>query len=81
LRAWDNASDLRNAALGKEISLRNFAEWERKVRTDFWSKPAVTLSQPFFTFAGTLRGQHERPINAALAGPCLAAYLWRGIVA
>jgi hypothetical protein len=39
MRAWDNASDLRNAALGKEISLRNFAEWERKVRTDFWSKP------------------------------------------
>jgi hypothetical protein len=38
MRAWDNASDLRNAALGKEISLRNFAEWERKVRTDFWSK-------------------------------------------
>jgi uncharacterized membrane protein YkvA (DUF1232 family) len=38
MRAFDNASDLRNAALGKEISLRNFAEWERKVRTDFWSK-------------------------------------------
>jgi uncharacterized membrane protein YkvA (DUF1232 family) len=38
MRAWNNASDLRNAALGKEISLRNFAEWERKVRTDFWSK-------------------------------------------
>jgi uncharacterized membrane protein YkvA (DUF1232 family) len=38
MRAFDNASDLRNAALGREISLRNFAEWERKVRTDFWSK-------------------------------------------
>jgi len=38
MRAFDNASDLRNAALGKEISLRNFAEWERKVRNDFWSK-------------------------------------------
>ena len=38
MRAFDNASDLRNAALGREISLRNLAEWERKVRTDFWSK-------------------------------------------
>ncbi len=38
MRAFYNASDLRNAALGKEISLGNFAEWERKVRTDFWSK-------------------------------------------
>jgi uncharacterized membrane protein YkvA (DUF1232 family) len=38
MRAFDNASDLRNAALGREISLRNFAEWERKVRTDLWSK-------------------------------------------
>ena len=38
MRARDNASDLRSAALGKEISLRNFAEWERKVRNDLWSK-------------------------------------------
>ena len=38
MRAWDNASDLRSAAMGKENSLRNFAEWERKVRNDFWSK-------------------------------------------
>jgi uncharacterized membrane protein YkvA (DUF1232 family) len=38
MRAFYNASDLRNAALGKEISLGNFADWERKVRTDFWSK-------------------------------------------
>ena len=38
MRAWDNASDLRNAALGKEISSHNFAEWEQEVSTDFWSK-------------------------------------------
>jgi uncharacterized membrane protein YkvA (DUF1232 family) len=38
MRAWDNASDLHSAAMGKENSLRNFAEWERKVRNDFWSK-------------------------------------------
>jgi uncharacterized membrane protein YkvA (DUF1232 family) len=38
MRAWDNPSDLPNAALGEEISLRNFAEWERRARTDFWSK-------------------------------------------
>jgi hypothetical protein len=37
MRAWDNASHLHNAALGREISLRNFADWERKVLTDFWS--------------------------------------------
>lgn len=38
MMAFDNASDLRNAALGKEISLRKFAEWEKRARTDFWSK-------------------------------------------
>jgi len=38
MRAWDNASDLRNAALGKEISSHNFAEWEQEVSTDFWSR-------------------------------------------
>jgi uncharacterized membrane protein YkvA (DUF1232 family) len=30
--------ELRNAALGKEIALSTFAERERKVRRDFWSK-------------------------------------------
>jgi len=38
MMAWDDASELRNAALGKEISLRRFAEREEKVRRDFWSK-------------------------------------------
>ena len=38
MMAFDNASDLRNAALGREISLRKFAEWEKRARTDFWSK-------------------------------------------
>jgi uncharacterized membrane protein YkvA (DUF1232 family) len=38
MRAWDNASYLRNAALGKDISSRNFAKWEQEVSTDFWSK-------------------------------------------
>ena len=27
--AFDNASDLRNAALGREISLAKLAEWEK----------------------------------------------------
>ena len=36
--AFDNASDLRNAALGREISLAKLAEWEKRVRNDFWSK-------------------------------------------
>ena len=38
MMAFDNASDLRNAALGKEISLARLAEWEKRVRNDFWSK-------------------------------------------
>src|SRR6478672_12237204 len=38
MMAFDNASDLRNAALGREISLSKFAEWEKRARTDFWSK-------------------------------------------
>ncbi len=35
---WNDASELRSAALGKEISLRAFAERERKVRHEFWAK-------------------------------------------
>lgn len=38
MMAWDDASELRNAALGKEISLRALTERERKVRRDFWTK-------------------------------------------
>jgi uncharacterized membrane protein YkvA (DUF1232 family) len=38
MMAFDSASDLRNAALGKEISLAKLAEWEKRVRDDFWSK-------------------------------------------
>jgi uncharacterized membrane protein YkvA (DUF1232 family) len=48
MMAFDNASDLRNAALGKEISLRKFAEWEKEARTDFWSKVKRFVGQvPF----------------------------------
>jgi uncharacterized membrane protein YkvA (DUF1232 family) len=36
--AWNDATELRSAALGKEIALTSFAERERKVRRDFWSK-------------------------------------------
>ena len=36
--AWNNAAELRNAAFGKELALTSFAERERKVRRDFWSK-------------------------------------------
>jgi uncharacterized membrane protein YkvA (DUF1232 family) len=38
MMAWNDASELRGAALGKEISLRAFAERERKVRNEFWQK-------------------------------------------
>jgi uncharacterized membrane protein YkvA (DUF1232 family) len=36
--AWNDASKLRGAALGREIALTSFAERERKVRRDFWAK-------------------------------------------
>lgn len=35
---FDEANDLRRAALGKDISLAAFGERERKVRRDFWAK-------------------------------------------
>jgi uncharacterized membrane protein YkvA (DUF1232 family) len=36
--AWNDASELRDAALGRQIALAAFAERERKVRRDFWAK-------------------------------------------
>jgi uncharacterized membrane protein YkvA (DUF1232 family) len=36
--AWNDARELRNEALGKALSLRAFAERERRVRRDFWAK-------------------------------------------
>ena len=36
--AWNDASELKHAALGRQISLAAFAERERKVRSDFWAK-------------------------------------------
>jgi uncharacterized membrane protein YkvA (DUF1232 family) len=38
MMAWNNASELRDAALGKELVLRGFAEREERVRRDFWAK-------------------------------------------
>jgi len=35
---FGDASRLREAALGRQISLRAFAERERKVRLEFWAK-------------------------------------------
>jgi uncharacterized membrane protein YkvA (DUF1232 family) len=36
--AWNDASELKHAALGRQISLAAFSERERKVRRDFWAK-------------------------------------------
>jgi uncharacterized membrane protein YkvA (DUF1232 family) len=36
--AWNDASELRDAALGRQLSLTAFAERERKIRRDFWAK-------------------------------------------
>src|SRR5512135_1975909 len=38
MMTWDDANELRNAALGKAVSLRAFAEREERVRRDFWAK-------------------------------------------
>jgi uncharacterized membrane protein YkvA (DUF1232 family) len=36
--AWNDASELKNAALGRQVALVSFTKWERKVRYDFWAK-------------------------------------------
>ena len=36
--AWNETSELRDAAFGRQISLATLAERERKVRRDFWAK-------------------------------------------
>lgn len=36
--AFNDASKLREAAFGQQVSLRAFAERERNVRRDFWAK-------------------------------------------
>lgn len=36
--AWNDASALRRAALGKEISVAHFTNRAREVRSDFWAK-------------------------------------------
>ncbi|HVQ11208.1 MAG TPA: YkvA family protein [Methyloceanibacter sp.] len=36
--AWNDASELRDAALGRQVSLVGMTERERKVRRDFWAK-------------------------------------------
>jgi uncharacterized membrane protein YkvA (DUF1232 family) len=36
--AYNDADNLREAALGREVSLRALSERERKVRRDFWAK-------------------------------------------
>lgn len=38
MTASDDASTLRNAALGRQVSLRSFTQRERKVRAEFWAK-------------------------------------------
>ena len=36
--AWNEASELKDAAFGRQISLTTLVERERKVRRDFWAK-------------------------------------------
>src|SRR5712692_6190408 len=38
MMARDDPGELRYAALGGSLSIRDFAERERKVRRDFWAK-------------------------------------------
>jgi uncharacterized membrane protein YkvA (DUF1232 family) len=45
---FNDASRLREAALGRQLSLRAFAERERKVRREFWAKlKRVVARVPF----------------------------------
>ena len=52
--AWNDASELKNAALGGEITRAAFAKQERRVRRDFWAKlkrlagriPSPRISSP-----------------------------------
>jgi uncharacterized membrane protein YkvA (DUF1232 family) len=46
--ASENVSELREAALGREVSLSTFAKRERKVREEFWTKlKRVARNVPF----------------------------------
>lgn len=46
--AWNDAEELRRAALGSDVTLHAFAERERKVRRDFWAKLRKVAGQvPF----------------------------------
>jgi uncharacterized membrane protein YkvA (DUF1232 family) len=38
MTSWNEAEELRRAALGNEIAVHRFQERERKVRRDFWAK-------------------------------------------
>ncbi len=38
MTAFNDAGNLREAALGRQISLRSFTEREREVRREFWTK-------------------------------------------
>ena len=38
MMAFNEASELKHAAFGRQLSLSAFAERERKVRRDFWAK-------------------------------------------
>ena len=48
MTAFDNASDLREAAFGGQLSLSTLAERERTIRRDFWAKlKRVAAQLPF----------------------------------
>ena len=67
--AWNEASDLKHAALGRQISLAAFAEKERKVRRDFWAKlKRFAGIVPFVEdlVAGRLPIDHEEPVEVGV---------------
>ena len=48
MTATENVSELREAALGRQVSLSTFAKRERKVREEFWTKlKRVARNVPF----------------------------------
>jgi uncharacterized membrane protein YkvA (DUF1232 family) len=38
MATWNEAGELKHAALGRQVSLVTLSKWERKVRHDFWAK-------------------------------------------
>ena len=67
--AWNETSELRDAAFGRQISLATLAERERKVRRDFWAKLKRFAGK--VPFVEELVAAHITPTHRAAAARAL----------